>query len=337
MKKLCSSSYDDIIAIENLLGAWQEFVCGKRAKRDVQDFSRNLIDEVSALHDDLARGAYRHGGYEHFVVHDPKRRDIHKASVRDRLVHHAVYRVLYLFFDSTFIADSFSCRFGKGTHRAMDRFRSFAYQASHNHTRTAWVLQCDIRKFFASVDHAILLSILSEYIPDRRIMGLLVNIIASFSGVRPGVGLPLGNLTSQLFVNIYMNVFDQWVKHRLHARGYVRYADDFVIFSYDRTALVKAIPLIGQFLQEHLHLSLHPTKVHIRTVASGVDFLGWVHFPDHRVLRMATQRRMMRRIVAHPTDATFQSYYGLLGHGNAQGLTATVRNMHWLLQDQLIS
>lgn len=331
MKKLLLS-YDDSISVENLLGAWQEFVCGKRGKRDVQEFSRNLIDAITSLNHDLATGVYRHGAYEHFVVHDPKRRDIHKASVRDRLVHHAVYRTLYLFFDSTFIHDSYSCRFQKGTHRAMDRFRAFAYQASHNDRRTAWVLQCDIRKFFASIDHRILLQILAEYIADQRIMGLLENIIASFSSTRAGVGLPLGNLTSQLFVNVYMNVFDQWVKHRLHVRGYVRYADDFVIFSYDRSALTRIILDIEKFLQERLRLSLHPTKVHIRSVASGVDFLGWVHFLHHRVLRTATKHRMFRRLVAHPTEATLQSYVGLLGHGNARELANDVRNIAWLTQ-----
>lgn len=333
MKKQFPHCYEDIISVENLLIAWQEFVRGKRGKRDVRAFSRNLMDEIVALHHDLVTGAYRHGAYEHFVVHDPKRRDIHKASVRDRLVHHAVYRVLYPFFDRTFIADSYSCRIGKGTHRAMDRFRTFAYQASHNHWRTAWVLQCDVRKFFDSIDHTILLRILTEYIPDARAMALVQNIIESFSGRRSGLGLPLGNLTSQLFVNIYMNEFDQWVKHRLHARGYVRYADDFVILSYDRQALVHAVPLIEKFLCTRLRLTLHPSKVHIRTVASGVDFLGWVHFPDHRVLRTATKRKMLRRIGAHPTEATLQSYCGLLMHGNARKLVGTVRAAQWFFRE----
>ncbi|MBI4121882.1 MAG: group II intron reverse transcriptase domain-containing protein [Parcubacteria group bacterium] len=329
MKKQCSSRYEDIISIENLLAAWQEFVRGKRGKRDVLQFSRHLTDEIVALHHDFTRLQYRHSSYEHFVVHDPKRRDIHKASVRDRLVHHAVYRIIYPFFDGTFIADSFSCRLGKGTHKALNRFRSLAYQASHNHTRTVWVLQCDIRKFFDSIDHAILLRILSEHIPDQRIMGLLNNIITSFS-VHPGVGLPLGNLTSQLFVNVYMNVFDQWVKHSLRARGYIRYADDFVLFSYSRAALIRIIPAVERFLVETLHLSLHPTKVHIRTVASGIDFLGWVHFPDHRVLRTKTKQRMFRRIREHPTEPTLQSYLGLLSHGNTAKIRTQVRELAWL-------
>ena len=117
----------------------------------MQEFGRDLMRNVLALHRDLATDAYRHGGYHHFKIADPKPRDIHKASVRDRLVHHALYRQLYPFFDTTFITDSYSCRREKGTHRAMNRFREFAYQVSKNDTRTCWVLKCDIRKFFASI------------------------------------------------------------------------------------------------------------------------------------------------------------------------------------------
>lgn len=160
-------------------------------------------------------------------------------------------------------------------------------------------------------------------------MALLKSIIVSFSG-RLGVGLPLGNLTSQLFVNVYMHVFDHWVKQALHVRGYIRYADDFAIFSYDRSALMRVIPTITQFLRERLHLDLHPTKVHIRTVASGIDFLGWVHFPDHRVFRTATKRRMFRRIREHPTEPTLQSYLGLLTHGNTAHVRRQVHEAQWL-------
>lgn len=326
-------TFEDIISVNNLCAAWEEFVRGKRGKRDVQLFASSLMENIVQLHHDFANQTYRHGGYKDFFVSDPKRRHIHKASVRDRLVHHAVYRVLYPFFDHTFIADSYSCRMEKGTHRALDRFRAFAYQVSHNHTRTAWVLQCDIRKFFESIDHAVLRSILEEAIPDLHIIGLLANIIASFS-VRPGVGLPLGNLTSQLFVNVYMNVFDQWVKHRLQAHGYMRYADDFVLFSSDRCALERVIPYIEQFLRERLGLALHPSKVSIRTIASGVDFLGWVHFPDHRILRTATRRRMLRRMQERPTDATMQSYLGLLSHGNALGLQQALRTCRVAVHDE---
>ncbi|HEY4517356.1 MAG TPA: RNA-dependent DNA polymerase, partial [Candidatus Paceibacterota bacterium] len=164
MRKQFTHTYEDIISVENLLLAWQEFLCGKRNKRDVQEFQFCLMDNLLALHADLRDKSYRHGGYKHFKISDPKPRDIHKASVRDRLLHHALYRQLYPFFDRTFIADSYSCRLRKGTHKAINRFRSFAYQASKNNTKTLWVLKCDIRKFFASIDQKILTTILQSRI-----------------------------------------------------------------------------------------------------------------------------------------------------------------------------
>lgn len=262
-----------------------------------------------------------HGRYYAFNISDPKPRHIHKASVRDRVLHHALYRLLYPFFERTFIADSFSCQLEKGTHKALNRFRALARCVSRNHTRTCWVLKCDITKFFASIDHGILLYLLSLYIPDQNILWLLERVIQSFNtpGI-PGIGLPLGNLTSQLFVNIYMNEFDQYVKHHLKVKHYIRYADDFVLLSDGRMWLEEQIEPIRSFLWDCLRLSLHPRKVSIETVASGVDFLGWVHFPDHRVLRTATKRRMIQRLVHHPSFEMVQSYRGLLTHGNAEKL-----------------
>ncbi|MDE2018840.1 MAG: group II intron reverse transcriptase domain-containing protein [Patescibacteria group bacterium] len=319
MKSQFAGNFESVASVENLLGAWQEFLPGKRKKVDVQEFQLHLMDNILALHADLVNGTYRHGSYQHFKISDPKPRDIHKASVRDRLLHHAIYRQLYPFFDKTFIADSFSCRLGKGTHAAMDRFCRFGYQVGKNNTRTCWILKCDIRKFFASIDHQILLGILRSYIPNVKIMRLLREIIESFP-----VGLPLGNLTSQLFVNIYMNEFDQFAKHQLKAKQYVRYADDFAIPSSNRQWLEIILPEIDAFLRNSLKLHLHPDKVSIKTFASGEDFLGWVHFPDHRVLRTKTKRRMMKRIMTNPKEGTFQSYRGLLSHGSAKKLGAWI-------------
>lgn len=285
------------------------------------------MQNVLKLHGELALGTYRHGGYEHFRISDPKPRDIHKASVRDRLMHHALYRKLYPFFDRTFIADSYSCRNEKGTHKAMNRFRAFAYKASKNNTRTCWILKCDIRKFFASIDQKVLMEIIETYISDESVRALVTNIVASFCST-PGVaqmGLPLGNLTSQLLVNIYMNEFDQFVKHSLKARHYIRYADDFVILSHDRTHLLELLPRIQAFLSNQLKLILHPDKVFVKTLASGGDFLGWVHFPAHRVLRTSTKRKMFRRIrETTGKNETVRSYLGLLSHGNAHKLREKV-------------
>lgn len=280
------------------------------------------MNEIERLHGELAVGTYRHSAYDAFKINDPKPRDIHKATVRDRLLHHAICRILYPFFDRTWVSDSYSCRVGKGTHRAMDRFRAFAWKVSKNHTKTCWVLKCDIRKFFASIDHAILLSILGKYIPDARTLGLLRNVIESFTSTGPGEGLPLGNLTSQLLVNVYMNEFDQFAKHQLKGEHYIRYADDFVFLSTDRAWLESLIPRIREFLRTKLDLELHPHKLSISTFASGVDFLGWVHFTDHRVLRAASRKRMGRtmRESTNP-EASRLSYLGMLTHGNAHGLS----------------
>ena len=279
---------------------------------------------VLALHNDLSIYAYRHGGYKHFKISDPKPRDIHKALVRDRLLHHAIYRILYPFFDRTFIADSYSCRNDKGTHEAVRRFRAFAHKASKNNTRTCWVLKCDIRKFFASIDQVVLMDILRSYIPDKDILWLLERVIESFSISTPGKGLPLGNLTSQLLVNIYMNEFDQFAKHKLKAKHYIRYADDFVFLSEDRAWLESLLSRIKDFLDAHLKLGLHPHKVSIHTLDSGVDFLGWVHFFDHRVLRTSTKRRMIKALSGDPKEATVSSYLGMLSHGNSRRLSTSI-------------
>jgi retron-type reverse transcriptase len=305
--------------MENLLISWQEFLCGKRRRADIAEFSIHFLDSIVALHNELRERTYCHGPYQAFKLNDPKPRHIHKASVRDRLVHHAVYRILYPYFDRKFIFDSYSCRNKKGTHRAMQRLGAMAGQVSRNHTRTCWVLQCDVRKFFASIDQAVLISILGKYISNHDILWLLENIILSFQ-TAPGKGLPLGNLTSQLFVNVYMNEFDQFVKRKLKVKYYIRYADDFVILSNDKGALVNILPTIKEYLLHELCLTLHPNKVSLRTFASGIDFLGWVSFPHHRVLRTTTKRGMFRRFVEHPTSETLQSYLGLLQHGNTQVL-----------------
>jgi len=293
-------------------------------EKDLQEFQYRLSDNILALHNELANKTYTHGGYEHFKISDPKPRDIHKASVRDRLVHHAIYRILYPFFDRTFINDSYSCRKEKGTHRSMNAFRRYAYKESKNNTRTIWILKCDIRKFFASVDQNVLMDILRSYISDDDILWLIGRVVESFSSTQKGKGLPLGNLTSQLLVNIYMNEFDQFAKHKLKARYYIRYSDDFVFLSSNREWLLSFLTYIRSYLSDRLALKLHPNKVSIRTLASGVDFLGWVHSPDHRVLRTSTKRRMFRALSGNPKEETISSYLGMLSYGNAHKLSNIV-------------
>src|SRR3989339_191440 len=181
MKIQLSHNFNDIVKIENLLEAWSEFIKGKRNKKDVQEFSLNLMDNIFQLNADLIQHTYKHGSYQAFNINDPKPRNVHKASVRDRLLHHAIYRILYPFFDKIFIADSYSCRLNKATYKALNRFREFGYKVSENNTKTCWILKCDIKKFFANIDHEILMEILNQYIPDKEILWLLGEVVDSFS------------------------------------------------------------------------------------------------------------------------------------------------------------
>jgi retron-type reverse transcriptase len=317
--------YNNIISIENLLEAWKEFVKGKKNRKDVQEFERNLMSNVITLHQELINKTYRHSPYQHFKISDPKSRDIHKAHVRDRLVHHAIYRILYSYFDTKFIYDSYSCRLRKGTHKASNRFKDFINKVSRNYTKQCFVLKCDMKKFFANIDHVILIRILEKHIHDRDIQYLLNNIISSFHSTRDCVGLPLGNLTSQLLVNIYMNEFDKYIKHVLKIKYYIRYADDFVFISNQKMDLEELILQVTVFLKGHLKLEMHPHKVFIKTIYSGVDFLGWVHFPRHRVVRTTTKRRMFKKLTLNEfKDESVNSYLGLLKHGNTHKLSKKV-------------
>src|SRR3989344_426924 len=288
---MTTPSFEDIIFVENLLLAWKEFLRGKKKRKDVQEFQLHLMDNILFLYCDLKNKTYTHGGYHAFNISDPKPRNIHKAMVRDRLLHHALYRMLYPYFDTKFIHDSYSCRKWKGTHKALLRFEEFGREGSKNNTKTIWILKCDIRKFFASIDHRILKSIVSKTVFDTNVLWLLGQVIDSFKTKNSIYamadmcrGLPLGNLTSQLLVNIYMNEFDQFIKQNLKIKYYIRYADDFVVMSRDKEELESLLLKIRIFLKERLRLELHPNKVSISTLASGVGFLGWVHFPHHRVL-----------------------------------------------------
>ncbi len=281
-----------------------------------------------ALHHDLVGKTYRHGLYKAFRINDSKPRDIHKASVRDRILHHAIYRILYPYFDPRFIFDSYSCRRVKGTHRAINRFREYAGRVSHNHVRTVWVLKCDIRKFFANIDHGTLLKILRRRIADVDVIWLLNEVIQSFhTKDKLNAGLPLGNLTSQLLVNVYMNEFDHFLKRDMKIAYCVRYADDFVILHENRRYLENILPKISKFLESRLKLSLHPGKVFIKTIFSGVDFLGWIHFPHHRVLRTSTKRRMFKNLNRKINKESLASYLGLLSHGDTHKLRQKIQRI----------
>lgn len=272
-------------------------------------FERNLERNLFDIQDDLRAGTYRHGPYRAFTVYDPKARSIHKATVRDRVVHQAIVSVLEPMFDPQFIEDSFSCRLGKGTHAAVRRLRRFLWVASMGGHRTVSVLQCDIRRFFASVDHEALLGLLQRRVRDVRMRALLERITRSFS-MAPGKGIPLGNLTSQLFANVYLHELDRFVKHELHERWYLRYCDDFAIVHTSRPHIAALVPTIEQFLEQRLSLRLHPRKVTVRTWTQGIDFLGYVLLPRATVIRTSTKHRLLHRLTAQNAS----SYFGLCGH-----------------------
>lgn len=209
----------------------------------------------------------------------------------------------------------------------MNRLKCFAHKVSHNNRRTVFILKCDIKKFFSSINHQVLISILEKHIPDKDTIWLLSQIIESFKTphttyaiVDTQKGLPLGNLTSQLLVNVYMNEFDQFIKHKLKLRYYIRFADDFISLSHDKEYLKNILKQMKEFLENKMRLKLHPDKVFIKTLASGVDFLGWVHFPKHRVLRTSTKRKMLKQIGENLNEKSRQSYLGMLKHGNGHKL-----------------
>lgn len=284
-------------------------------------FERHLEDNIFDIQEALAEGSYRHGSYEPFTIHDPKQRTIHKATVQDRLVHQAVVNVIEPLFEKRFIYDSYSCRVGKGTHAAIARLRGFLREMSWNDTRTVHALKCDIRKFFASVDQAVLSELLKRRVHDPQTLGLLRHIIESFSTV-PGKGIPLGNLTSQLFANVYLHELDRYIKHDLHIHHYVRYCDDFVILVRSKAEAARLVERIDAFLRGRLKVELHPNKIHIRTWTQGVDFLGYVLMPHATILRPQTARRMIGRV----SGSNQSSYLGLCGHASTHDLRRLIFN-----------
>jgi RNA-directed DNA polymerase len=284
-------------------------------------FERRLEDNIFEIRDELVSGRYRHSPYEPFTIHDPKQRTIHKALVRDRVVHQAIVNVIEPLFEERFIHDSYSCRVNKGTHAAVSRLQGFLRRSGKNNTRTIYAVKCDVRKFFASVNHETLLSLLKRRIQEAKTIELLSRIIESFS-MTPGTGIPLGNLTSQLFANIYLHELDWYIKHELRIKYYVRYCDDFVMLTHSRDDGFKLAEKADTFLRNHLKAELHPNKIHVRTWAQGIDFLGYVLMPHATILRPTTATRMIARV----TETNASSYFGLCTHADAFELGRTIRN-----------
>jgi RNA-directed DNA polymerase len=320
--------YSQVWAFDNLYAAYRAARKGKRGKAPAATFEFNQEANLIHLQEELRTQTYRPGPYHSFYIGEPKRRLISAAPFRDRVVHHALCRVMEAIFERRFIADSYANRVGKGTHRALDRCTYFA-------RRRRYALQCDVRQFFPSIDHQILQRILARPIADEGVMWLIRRILESGVGVlseeyemrwfpgddllaplRPR-GLPIGNLTSQFWANCYLNELDQFIKRELKVRCYLRYVDDFLLFHDDKRQLGKWRREIIAFLQT-LRLTLHEERAHVRPVTEGIPFLGFVVYPSHRRLKRAkglAYRRRLKRLV--------EDY--ALGHGEAEDLKASIQ------------
>ncbi len=330
--------YDSVTSLVGLFSAWGEFKKGKIGKLDVQQFFLELETNLIGLFRKIKEGKYRHSNYISFFICDPKLRNINKAEVEDRILHHSIVRNIESLFEKSFIFDSYSSRDDKGTHRAIKRLKEFCLTLTRNKTRTSWALKCDIKKFFDSIDHEILLSLVRDKIRDRKLMGIIKEIIRSYNK-KPGKGIPLGNLTSQLFSNVYLNKFDHYIKRELRIKHYIRYADDFVILDAERERLEKLVSVLGNYLEENLKLTLHPDKIVIRKIHQGIDFLGAVVFPTHIILRTKTKRRMLRKIKARKEELraglidkksfsqSLQSYLGMLKHCRGRGIRNQINDI----------
>jgi len=278
--------FEKIVSFENLLLAAKQAQRGKRMKIDVAKFNFGLEGELLRIQDELKARTYKPGNYRHFYVNDPKRRLISAAPYRDRIVHHAFCNIVDPIFDKTFIEHSYACRLNKGTHRALDKCQSFL-------RANQYVLQCDISKYFPSIDHRVLFCIIARKIKDKKVLWLARLIIESTESEK---GLPIGNLTSQFFANLYLNELDYFVKFDLKEKYYLRYMDDFLIFGNNKTPLVYIKQRIREFLEKNLLLNLHPKKSVVFPARLGVDFCGFRIFKDYRRLRKTNVKFFIKRM-----------------------------------------
>jgi hypothetical protein len=309
MARTFKGLYPKIYDFDNLWLAWRRARRGgKRKWPTVAAFEVDLEQNLWALHEALRDRTYRPGPYRHFFIREPKPRRISAAPFRDRVVHHALMNVTWPIFEARLIHDSYACRVGKGTHRALDRCQQFARPQPY-------VLQCDVVQFFPSIDHTILRAQLARHIACADTLWLIDRILASGAGVLrdhydmvyfPGDdllaatrqrGLPIGNLTSQNWANVYLNDLDQFVKHGLRCRPYLRYCDDFLLFAADKATLWAWRAEIIDKLAE-LRLTLHGARAQVYPVKAGIPWLGFRIYPTHRRLLRRNVKVFARRLRA---------------------------------------
>ena len=296
--------FTQITTFSNLLEAARLASRGKRFRPNVSAFALNLEEELHRLQQELVARTYRPGGYRTFFVYDKKPRLISAAPFRDRVVHHALCNVIEPIFERRFLYDSYACRKGKGTHAAVERASAYA-------RRFRYVLKCDVEKYFPSIDHDILVTMIRKRIWDDDALWL-VRVILDGSNAQPEVtryfggdtlftpyerrrGIPIGNQTSQFFANVYLDGLDHYVKETLRIPGYVRYVDDFLVFHNEKPVLHEMLAAITSYC-EGLRLRLHPRKCFVTPVSRGFTFLGYRLFPTHRRLDAANVRRFKRRL-----------------------------------------
>ncbi|MEQ1744059.1 MAG: reverse transcriptase/maturase family protein [Saprospiraceae bacterium] len=252
-----------------------------------QAFFFHLENEVAQLREELSSGAYRPGAYRYFQIQDPKSRVISVAPFRDRVVHHAVVDVLEPIFERAFIFDSYACRKGKGTHLAVRRAQIFL-------KNNDWYLKADVAQFFDSINHDRLLALVARKVKDRSLLDLVEKIVRNGGPL----GLPIGNLTSQFFANVYLDRLDHFVKQDLGVRYYVRYMDDFVVLDTDKARLLAVRERVAVFLADELLLALKPSATFVNRRANGLPFLGTRIFPAVVRLKRPALVRASRRLLA---------------------------------------
>jgi RNA-directed DNA polymerase len=282
-----------VAAFENLVRAFGEASRGKRDQPDVQRFEFALEERLWEITRELEAERYQWGGYRAFWIFDPKQRLIRAAPFRDRVVHHALYQVLAPIVERGYITDSYACRVGRGSLAAVRRYEEYVRRQGGR----GYVLKGDVMQYFPSVNHAVLQGLLRRKIGDARVLRLLDRLIAS-GDEGGGTGMPIGNLTSQLFANLYLDPLDHFVKEVLRRRFYIRYMDDFVILAEEKAELWEVLGAVEGFLLERLRLSLQWQRTSVTPVAAGVDFLGYVVFPaGHKRVRRRNVTRFRRRLV----------------------------------------
>lgn len=305
--KTYNNLYNKITNINNLILAWKKARKGKAQKDYVIEFEKNLKDNLLNLQKELKDQTYRPKPLTTFILRDPKTRKISKSDFRDRIIHHAIVNIIEPIFDKTFIHDSCANRKGRGNLFAIKRFDKFKQKVSHNgklksllnnNQIEGYCLKADIKHYFEEVGHNILLTLIGRKIKDEQVLNLIEKIVAPNTPSRESnkKGMPLGNLTSQFFANIYLNELDYFVKHTLKIRYYVRYVDDFIILNNSKSQLNVWKNQISIFLRENLKLELHPEKSKIIPLSKGIDFVGFRNFYRYKLIRKRTRKKMFQKI-----------------------------------------